>query len=82
MAWNAKLTAVDMNVAKDIDYIEVTVQFTDGTTTKNKTYKVYAGELAGTTVADFKTVVQVDLDKLNKLETFSNTLKNKIGATL
>lgn len=82
MAWNAKLTAVDMNVAKDIDYIEATVQFTDGTTTKNKTYRVYAGELAGTTVADFKTIVQVDLDKLNKLETFTATLKTKIGVTL
>jgi rubrerythrin len=82
MAWNAKLTEVEMNVEKDLDYIEAIVQFTDGTTTKDKTYKVYAGQLANTTIADFKAIVQVDLDKLNKLETFTNVLKTKIGATL
>jgi len=82
MAWNAKLIAVNMNVEKDIDYIETTIQFTDGTTTKDKVYRVYSDQLAGTTVADFSAIVQVDLEKLNKLESFSNTLKTKIGATL
>lgn len=71
-----------MNVDKDIDYIEVTVQFIDGATAKDKMYKVYAGDLANTTVADFKAIVQVDLDKLNKLQTFTGVLKAKIGATL
>jgi hypothetical protein len=82
MAWTAKLTNVVMDAEKDIDFIEASVQFSDGVTLRNKTYRVYAEELAGTTVADFKAIVQTDLDKLNKLEAFSNTLKTKIGATI
>jgi len=83
MVWTAQITSVEQHLDKTNERIVIDVQF-DETDTRQylKKYTLWIDELTGITLQDFKDLIQLDIDKLTKLDNIKTTLDAKIGEIL
>lgn len=78
--WKARLEEVNYDFTKTNERFEMVVRFfhTD-TRTYMKTYIIQLDELPDVSLATFKSYVDIDLARINKLETILTNLSTKIG---
>lgn len=83
MAWQARLTSVDVNLDKTVDALKFSVNFfeTDGRNT-DKTYIIYLDELETVSLTTLRAQVQADLDRLTKLDQVRAALESRIGQVI
>lgn len=81
MAWKAKLISTNLDYTKTLSGIDVEVEFfhSDGQRVSRRTYKWWADDLIGVTLADLRAVIELELNRLNKVETVKETLEPYIG---
>ena len=83
MAWQARLTSVNVDLNKTVDALSFTVNLfeADGRQ-RDKTYIIYLDELADTNLLTLKAQVQTDLDRLTKLDDIRTKLLAKVGQVI
>jgi hypothetical protein len=80
--WQGKLAEVTYDLNKTVDTIKLTVELTDGTRTTTKEYLIYIDELSEVTASSLKAKIQLDIDRLDKMDKIYNLLLSKIGKVL
>ena len=83
MAWQARLTSVNVNLDKTVDALSFTVNLfeTDGRN-RDKTYILYLDELTDTNLATLRSKVQEDINRLTKLDDVRTKLLAKLGQVI
>lgn len=78
--WKARLEEVNYDFSKTNERFEMVVRFfhTD-TRTYMKTYTIQLDDMSDVSLLAFKNIIQVDLGRINKLETILANLSSKIG---
>ncbi len=80
MAWQARLTAVNVNLDKTVDALSFTVNFfEDDGRNVDKTYIIYVDELADTNLLTLKAQVDADLARLVRIDDARAKLEARIG---
>jgi hypothetical protein len=81
--WNAKLENIKYDLSVNNERFDMIVRFihTD-TRSYLKTYTLQLDDLSDVSLLGFKSIIQVDLDRLNKLENILGNLSSKIGKTM
>lgn len=78
--WQARLLSVNINLDKTVDALRFSVEFfhTDARKT-TKEYIIYLDELETVSLPAIRAQVQVDLDRLAKLDQVRTALESRIG---
>ena len=83
MAWQARLTSVNVDLDKTVDSLSFTVNLFEADGRKrDKTYILYLDELADTNLATLRAQVQADLDRLTKLDDIRTKLLARVGQVI
>lgn len=81
--WQARLISAVHELEKTVDCVRMTVDLfhTDGRT-KRKEYLLWVDEIETVSLVSLKAKVQVDIDRLTKLDTILSALNTKIGVVI
>lgn len=83
MAWQARLTSVNVNLDKTVDALKMTVEFFHEDERKTtKTYIIYLDELETVSLPALRAQVQADIDRLIKLDQVKTALESRIGTII
>jgi hypothetical protein len=81
--WQAKLINVIDNLEKTVDALKLEVDLFHADGRKiTKTYIIYLDELTEVSLTSLKAQIQVDLDRLTKLDQVKTALVSKIGKVM